>query len=302
MIAKYPSSTTFNLTLLTNLALLTVGALIFGPPSLALAQSSSSSSSSAAPSGPDPDAIKNSILEDVNGDGLIQLEAFGDSITRGVGDFVPAGEEDLENFPDITGKEAGYPLRVETLLGISVKNSGVPGEILNTEGLVRFIATLPQTLPDTVFISGGANDANDRASTTDFNASLQTMINFARAVGVNVVLVTTPRPGSDHENLAPFVDAYVTQMRASSIINDLPLADANQAFSKSCNISRCYLLNLPEGLHPNIEGYDIMGEAVLASIFRIDLNLADGAGKLETALNLPAGTVKTKPLPVAAGS
>ena len=280
---------------------ITISAIILGSfllyVPLAEAQSSSSASSgssSSAAAGPSSDALKNSILEDVNGDGLIELEAFGDSITRGVGDFIPVGDSPDE-FPSIVGKEAGYPLRLEQTLALSVRNRGVPGEILNTEGLERFVRELPQQLPDIIFISGGANDANARASTNDYFYSLQTMVNFAQALGVKVVLVTTTPTCCEHENLVPYVDAYVTNMRAIGLINGLDLADANKAFSNTCAVGHCYLLNLEEGLHPNIEGYDVMTEAVLASIFRIDLFAADGAEKLESALNLTAGSIKTKP-------
>jgi len=56
----------------------------------------------------------------LNNDGKILLMAFGDSITAGVGDGPGA-----ENFPR---PPAGYPLRLQSLLGLPVVNDGDPGE------------------------------------------------------------------------------------------------------------------------------------------------------------------------------
>ena len=65
------------------------------------------------------------LLEDLNGNGVVEVVAFGDSITRGVGDFNAPGnivsDAQAQNFP---GGEAGYPLRLESFLGIGIQNAG----------------------------------------------------------------------------------------------------------------------------------------------------------------------------------
>ena len=66
------------------------------------------------------------LVVDKNGDGKIDILAFGDSITRGVGDVPPTEEGVFTPFEP--REEAGYPLRLETMLGINIQNLGVPGD------------------------------------------------------------------------------------------------------------------------------------------------------------------------------
>src|SRR5262245_10977105 len=88
-------------------------------------------------------------LEDLNQDGKILLLAFGDSITAGVGDWA-----DAEDFPRPL---AGYPLRLQNLLGLQVINDGIPGEKTPT-GLRRLGRDLGTFSPDFVIILEGTND------------------------------------------------------------------------------------------------------------------------------------------------
>lgn len=263
----------------------------------AWSQSSSGDSSSSAGSGNLSDEVlSNSLIRDYNGDGVIEIDAFGDSITKGSGDLVPVGEENAE-FPQ-TNNKFGYPYRVETYLGILVDNEGVPGEVISRAGLQRFTSSLKQATPDIVLIEGGANDANEGVSGSEYTAALQTMINLAHLSGVKVVLHTTPPTCCDHSNITNLVEGFVNVMRSLAAINGLTVADSHQAFKNSCTSGEeCYLLNLPEGLHPNIAGYDIMGEVATATLLKIDLLADGGAAELEKALNLAPGSIKTKPTP-----
>ncbi len=287
---------------LRNSILLLVIINLFLAPTITWGQSSSSSSSSGNSSsagGVSDDVLSNSLITDHDGDGSIEIDAFGDSITRGSGDTIPVGELNAE-FPATNGKY-GYPYRMETYLGLAVDNRGVSGEVISRAGLERFVSSMANATPDIIFIEGGANDANEGVSATEFTAALQTMINVAHLKDVQVVLHTTPPTCCDHGNLSSIVDGLMNVMRTLGSINGLPVADTNQAFKNICGDSEeCYLLNLPEGLHPNITGYDIMGEVATATALKIDLLAPEGAAELEKALNLPPGSVKTKPTPVAA--
>ena len=88
-------------------------------------------------------------LEDVNHDGKIVILAFGDSITRGVGDGPRPG--------DTPPGSAGYPLRLQTLLGVTVINDGHSGE-RTTEGLLRLQRDVKDTHPDYAILVEGTND------------------------------------------------------------------------------------------------------------------------------------------------
>lgn len=234
------------------------------------------------------------LLGDINGDGVVTIDAFGDSITRGVGDGTFPGDE-VEEASRPVG-EAGYPLRLELALGLPVSNLGDPGERLSREGLVRFIESIPVRRPDIVIVSGGSNDAIDQINPSDFFRSVQTMINVARAAGVTPVLASAPPACCQASGFTPFIEAYDRQFVDLAVINEVEIADVGRGYFNTCrDLETCFLLNRPEGLHPNSEGYDVSSEIIMATLLGIDLFAPDGPALLEQALGLPAGSVKTQP-------
>jgi len=238
------------------------------------------------------------VLNDNNGSGTIEIDAYGDSITRGVGDFNSPGESisgALES--QLGGQEAGYPLRIETLLGIPVSNQGVSGERISISGAGRISQAIIARRPDVATISGGSNDTFSQINSNDIFHAYQTIINVAKAVGTDPVLITIPPICCDRIASNGFVNIYNNSIRELAIINDLTLADVNKAFTNTCSLDNCQLLNVPEGLHPNISGYDVMGEAIIASLLDIDLFDGGGPSRLEGALDLPEGSVTTVPDP-----
>ena len=240
--------------------------------------------------------VTDSILIDFNGNGVLEVDAFGDSITRGTGDFFPPGIEVAEVFHP--SGEAGYPLRVENALGIFVSNLGSPGERLTIGGIERFAELIPARRPDVVIISGGANDAILSVNPNFYFRTIQTLINIAEAVGSTPVLMTVTPQCCDRSGIAPGVQAYNAEMRSLSLINDIRLSDVARSFENTCQLSACDLLNIPEGLHPNNEGYNVMGETVAATLLGINLFAPEGPSMLEQALGLPSGSVITQPDPI----
>jgi lysophospholipase L1-like esterase len=206
-------------------------------------------------------------LTDRDGNGAIELLAFGDSLTYGVGDDTPPGDY-VEEITD-SGYPRGYPVRVSAALGVSVLNSGVPGEILTSEGVGRFPGVVRQGGFDTVLILEGANDANFRIDSGVYARSLQKMINVARAENKGIVLLTIPPSSGNHSSLRPFTDAFSADMRELAYLNEIPLVDIESSFIAACpDYSTCPLLNLPEGLHPNVLGYDSMATAIAGGLQR----------------------------------
>ena len=259
---------------------------------------------SIAQSGPSADALENSLIHDWNGDGELRLMAFGDSLTRGVGDFTAPGVEIHETadifFPG-PSQEAGYPLRLENWTGLSVQNYGDPGEsLVSGNGVYRFANSIQQVRPDVVVFYEGSNDAVFQKSSTEYFFRLQSVVNMARAVGAHPVIATVPVPTENHSGSAPFVSSYNGMVKRVAQFGSLPYADLSRAFQNSCDYPDCDLYNFPEGLHPNTRGYDLIAENIAATLFQIDIFAADGAAQLETALGLPAGTVITKPDPAVA--
>ncbi len=239
-----------------------------------------------------------SLITDVNGDGTIEILAFGDSLTRGVGDFVEAGEDVQRETLTPPEQEAGYPLRVEGYLRVGVTNAGVPGEDVVTRGAQRFAQLMVNSRPDIVIIGGGANDAiRQKAPGAVYNA-LQSMVNIAFATGAVPLVINIAPPCCQHAGYANLIREYNYEISRLALINSVGFADIAQAFSNTSNGSaECELLNLPEGLHPNIEGYDVTGELITGRLLGIDLLTVGGAAQFETALNLPAGSVRTVPTP-----
>ncbi|HEY4588864.1 MAG TPA: GDSL-type esterase/lipase family protein, partial [Thermoanaerobaculia bacterium] len=109
--------------------------------------------------------------------------AFGDSITKGIGDDRP---ED----------QAGYPPRLQSLLqaaGVSatVVNSGMSGE-KTPDGLTRLNnIVLPQTKAgDILILMEGTNDINKAVDIETTIFDLDTMADRARKMGLDVIHAT----------------------------------------------------------------------------------------------------------------
>ncbi|MCB0330230.1 MAG: SGNH/GDSL hydrolase family protein [Bdellovibrionales bacterium] len=212
-----------------------------------------------------PPAFGQVELEDRNGDGEVRILAFGDSITFGIGDgFDPS--QYVER-PEIIPGVFGYPGRVETFLSVLVDNRGVPGETVVSEGVVRFQSELVQNQSDYVLIMEGANDAVFQESPTNVRAKLQAMVNVARALGVEPILLTLTPTCCDRPGVLPFLYAYSSQIRELGATNDVTVVDVEVAFQEACpDLDECTLLNRPEGLHPNTSGYDLIGKIVAEAI------------------------------------
>lgn len=238
-------------------------------------------------------------ITDSNRNNVIDIAAFGDSITRGIGDLPPGPEGVFDPFQP--REEAGYPLRLEQVLGIPISNNGIPGEFLTEEGIGRFIRLILNSPPDLIIVSGGSNDARLGRSSAAYFHAVQKMINVARVQGVQVMLLTPPPECCNHEPFAGAVSGYIGEMRNLAVTNDLPIADSAHAFANTCNISECELLNLPEGLHPNSVGYDVISEVVLGALFQFDIFTPAGQTAYEQAFGLPAGALIVVPDAVPAG-
>lgn len=112
--------------------------------------------------------------------------AFGDSLTHGTG----------------AGAEASYPALLEKAIGRKVVNAGVPGET-SAAGLERLPRALEETRPALLILCHGGNDFLRRMDEAQAARNVREMIRLARAQGVAVVLLATPKP-----SLPPSVPAF----------------------------------------------------------------------------------------------
>ena len=234
-----------------------------------------------------------SLLSDLNGDGVVSVMAFGDSITYGVGDGVVPGVN-VEVAQETDGR-GGYPKRIEQSYGISVENRGLPGEELAKGGVARIVSAVKSSKADFVVFLEGANDAIFRLDSGEYARFLQKVINVCRSLGKKVAVATLQTPCCNRAGREPFIASYNEVVKELAGVNDLAVIDLDRAWRSTCqNKEECELYNLPEGLHPNTLGYDVMGQTILAALLGINIFAADGAAQLEQALGATAGTVIVK--------
>ena len=237
---------------------------------------------------------KAQVLSDRDGNGTIMMVAIGDSLTAGLGDGIAVGAD----IPSLQGSEfgEGYPGRLTRLLGVPVENEGIPGEELAIGGIARFPTELNSAKADAVILFEGLNDSFLKENPPELGRIVQRAVNVARSSGRNMVLVTLPPPCCNHAGRDAFISSYSQEIRNVAAVNHLPLADLAKAWQTTCqNREECELFNLPEGLHPNKLGYDVIAQTIAASILEIDIFAADGAAKLAAATGIPVGDIKVKP-------
>ena len=211
----------------------------------------------AACSGGNGGGHSQSTLDDVNHDGRIVVLAFGDSITRGVGD----GPRPSDTPPG----SGGYPLRLQNLLGVTVINDGSSGE-RTTDGLPRLQRDVADTHPDYAILLEGTNDLLGNESSTRAVDNMRSMIQSVHAAGAVPILGTIPPFCCDIEDGHPrsATLSYNDALRALAASEGVMLVDFYGAFAggpeAAYDASRG-LIHQPEGIHPTAAGYDVMAEA-----------------------------------------
>lgn len=234
------------------------------------------------------------LLQDRNGDGEVIFAGFGDSITYGVGDGTSPGQVvDAIPFTDGT---LGYVRRVSRLSKLQAVNLGVPGEVFTNEGITRFVKDISASDADIVGIMEGANDAVRRVTEGEYGRALQKALNVARVMQKTPVLFTLPPSCCDHAGARVYTESYNNRIRHLAQVNSVAIADAEKGWFTTCNrIDRCNLYNLPEGLHPNTKGYDVVSQVLLAALYQINIFSSDGAADLASALGISADEIVVKP-------
>jgi len=161
--------------------------------------------------------------------------AFGDSLTHGNG--APQGQ--------------GYPEVLAGLLGRTVINAGVPGEV-SAAGLMRLPQLLEQHRPQLVILCHGGNDFLQKLDRTQAAANLAAMVAQIRTTGADVVLVGVPEFGLvlKPPKFYPEIAERFGIPYQGDIVSDL-LGDRD---FKS------------DTIHPNAAGYRRMAEALFKLI------------------------------------
>jgi lysophospholipase L1-like esterase len=206
-------------------------------------------------------------LEDLNRDGTIFVIAFGDSITRGVGDG-----DSSRSTPAV--ETAGYPARLQQQLqlldpgrSIVVQNQGQPGEE-TSRGVPRLADVLAANpTVDYVILLEGINDLLNDRDPDSILANLRTMVDRVYGAGAQPILGTLTPVCCDHANVVPNSDIASLDDRIHTLGRETsaPVVDFFEGFGGLAYDPAAGLLHQPEGLHPTPTGYDRMTEVVLAA-------------------------------------
>lgn len=173
---------------------------------------------------------------------MIKILAFGDSLTAGYG----------------LGPQESFASRLQQRLltdgwKVKVINGGVSGETTH-DGLLRLNSLLRQN-PDVVIVQFGANDLFVGLKAEQVRTNLEKIIDACRDHGAEVILAGIAC-------LVDLKDAYSAGVHQ---------AFKQAAFSRSVQFVEDFMpgiagnteLTLPDGLHPNREGVNIMVENIL---------------------------------------
>ena len=162
--------------------------------------------------------------------------AFGDSLTFGTG----------------ANPDESYPAVLARLTGLKVVNAGVPGEV-SAEGLARLPDAIDEAKPRLLILCHAGNDFLQKKDEGAAARNVRAMIDLAKARGIAVVLLATPKPG-----IPPSVPKFYGEIAAQERI---PIEDG---------ILEHVLLDSglkSDFVHPNAKGYARIAEA-LAKLLR----------------------------------
>ena len=157
--------------------------------------------------------------------------AFGDSLTFGTG----------------ASPTESYPAVLERGIGRKVVNAGIPGET-SARGLERLPEVLDEVKPRLLILCHGGNDFLQRLDEAAAAANVRAMIRMARAKGIGVVLIATPKPG-----LPPSIPAFYGEIAAAEGIPFEEGAIRSVLFDNRLK---------SDMVHPNSQGYAEIAAAV----------------------------------------
>lgn len=196
----------------------------------------------------------------------VPVQDFGDNdpdIFVAIGDSITVG------FPFVTWDES-YPSRLQALLGRTVVNGGTGGARTH-DGLEVINYFLRRFKPGYILIMYGANDVMERPA-HDIVNNLLTMAWIAKENKTFPIMATvTPVDGPKIARMSHILHLNeVIKSRAAEF--DYPVADVATAFG----LEGQYLL--PDGLHPNSEGMEVIAQTFYQKILEIENQHHDDGG------------------------
>lgn len=186
------------------------------------------------------------------------IVALGDSLTEGYG----------------LTKEEAYPALLERKLqtfypGVKVINAGVSGSTsASAESRLKWqLKNKPQLL----FLALGANDGLRGLSTEALKKNLEKTIFIAKEKNVPVILAGMKIPTNYGDDYRKKYEAVFSDLAKTHKLDFVPFLLDGVATEKN--------LNLPDGIHPNAEGYKIIAEKLLPTFKAAIMKLQAQKGK-----------------------
>ncbi len=163
--------------------------------------------------------------------------AFGDSLTYGT------GAEVAESYPAVLGR----------LISRKVVRSGVPGET-TTQGLARLASVIEEHTPRLVIVCLGGNDMLRRTDESEIKENLRSIIAELRRRDIAVVLIGVPKPAllaGVPEFYADLAEEFAIPYEGKILTSVLYERDYKS-----------------DPIHPNAQGYRLVGEAIAGLLRR----------------------------------
>jgi acyl-CoA thioesterase-1 len=198
---------------------------------------------------------------------LPRIVFLGDSLTAGL------GLEEEQAFPARLGR-----LLTERKIRVEVVNAGVSGD--TSAGGLRRIDWILRQSPDVVVVGLGANDGLRGLSTEMTEENLRRILEKIRASGARSVLLgmrLPPNMGPDY--IEPFEAVYPRLAKELEVLLVPFLLEGVAGVPE---------LNLPDGIHPNAIGHELLAGNVLPAIEKV----LQPQGRSEMELEAPVGAVQ----------
>ncbi len=169
-------------------------------------------------------------LEPLPGDSIVL--AFGDSLTYGTG----------------APRDQSYPSHLERLIGRTVINAGVPGEV-SAEGRQRLPALLDRHQPALLLLCHGGNDLLRKKDRQALQENLAAMVEMARERGISVVLLGVPEPTLFLREAPAFYAKTAERFALPYEGEIIPTVESDDDLKS-------------DAVHPNAEGYRQIADAI----------------------------------------
>jgi acyl-CoA thioesterase-1 len=181
----------------------------------------------------------------------LNIVALGDSLTygwmvaKGYIDFLQ--EMLLQKYPESR---------------FTIANKGIPGDTARG-GFQRVKEHVIDLIPDLVFIQFGLNDAYTGYAPEDFESNITAIMRSIRnETKAEMLLVTSSTLGNEHEDV--IVEKYYNRLKKIAKHENVCIALVHEYWKqKIAEGVDHHTLVQPDLVHPTVEGYRLMAEAIM---------------------------------------